>query len=425
MKNLRINKEKIVSLLLAGSIALSVHGCSRQLKEKQNEEPQQTPLPISDEITYDKDTLFYHRLLCNYNYEPVFGNQEFVLSYGDSIYFVEDEIITNKFITSDELKVTLESSQYDYAFVTLPNGEKCYVDIHSLKMVDSDNIRFGDYIVTEENKDVVVKSNTYLYDYNGMVIKCLCVDQPCHIVAKSEEYALITLPDGSEGFTLNSALVSNYQRIDGYTFVNKGTMLYCDNTFTQPAYTVSDDVQMLYVDFINQEYAAVFDWSGREVMYIRLSDLRENFIFENLADQKLYCFKDFHLAAVFPTRSGKLSTPTHEGVFAITEKVEDFWFTKYAGCHAKHWIVYNENDEEGIHDLEGDDEQNYGNQAYQLDGSHGCIRVPADASAFVYENYDIGDMVIVAHDGNMLIYNVAKNEIGIYDADSYTRTRSK
>ena len=69
-------------------------------------------------------------------------------------------------------------------------------------------------------------------------------------------------------------------------------------------------------------------------------------------------------------------------------------FTTYRGSYASYWILINEYGE-GIHDLIGDDEQNYGNEAYHEYGSHGCIRVPKEASKYVYENYDVGDMVLV------------------------------
>jgi lipoprotein-anchoring transpeptidase ErfK/SrfK len=43
----------------------------------------------------------------------------------------------------------------------------------------------------------------------------------------------------------------------------------------------------------------------------------------------------------------------------------------------------------------GDDEWNYGDQTYHEYGSHGCVRVPREASEFVYNNYEVGDMVLV------------------------------
>ena len=395
MKNLIINKEKIISLLLTGTIALSMSGCAKQAGEKKENIPETTPIPISDDIIYDRDTLFYHQLLTSYEYESVNGDNKYTLHYGDNIYFVEGDIITNKFVTTDELEVTLISSQLNYALVILSDGQNAYVDISSLKTVDYEGIKSGNYTVIEDNKEKMINKNTFLYDSSGMVTGHLYENQTCNAVATNGGYTLITLPDETSGFVLSNSLIDNYKKIMGYGFINKGTNLYWDSNFTQLAYTTSENQEIFYVDFINQEYAGIFDRDGRELMYVKLSQLDANFIDIDLTEQQMDCYLNYQLVASYPTRSGKLVTPTHEGTFDIDEKVEGFSFPKYPGCYAKHWIVYNEENEEGIHDLVGDDEQNYGNYAYQLYGSHGCVRVPAEASEFVYDNYEVGDMVLV------------------------------
>ena len=409
MKNLKINKEKIISLLLAGSIVLCINSCTRQIKNNKDnpkelitietstpvlKEPvsTETSLPISDEITYDKDTLFYHQLLTNYKYIPFEGNQQFILDYGTSIYFVENDVVTNKFINENGLNVVLLSAQHDYAKVMLPNGSEAYVNIASLKL--GEELYKRDSIDLEEETDGIIKKNTFLYDYDGTVIKHLYAEQDCKVISKGDKYSTITLPDDSYGWVLNNTLVNNYQRIDGHGFIRQGTNIYYDNEFTNLAYTVTDYDQIFYVDFTTDEYAGVFDYDGREIMYVRPSELDKDYIIVDLDSQQMDCYLDYKLVGSWGTRTGKNSSPTHPGAFDIDWKAKDWEFTTYPGSYAKYWIPINEYGE-GIHDLIGDDEQNYGNYAYQLDGSHGCIRVPAAASEFVYNNYEVGDMVLV------------------------------
>ena len=50
MKNLRINKDKIISLLLAGTISLSTCGCAKQVKEKKEDIPEVTPGEIVETV---------------------------------------------------------------------------------------------------------------------------------------------------------------------------------------------------------------------------------------------------------------------------------------------------------------------------------------------------------------------------------------
>ena len=124
------------------------------------------------------------------------------------------------------------------------------------------------------------------------------------------------------------------------------------------------------------------------------NNIDKDYIIVNISSQRMDCYLDYQLVGSYPTRTGKNDTPTHEGAFDIDWKAENWEFENYPGKKAKYWISINEFGE-GIHDLIGDDAQNYGNNAYQLDGSHGCIRVPATASEFVYNNYEVGDMVLV------------------------------
>ncbi len=424
MINLRINEKKLLSFLLAGSIVLSTYSCSMSIKQKKEKEAStSTPAMTIESVIYENDSNFYRNLLYSYNYNPINGSNQFTINKGTNVYFVDGEVIKTEVINVDTLNVIAIASNNNYALVTLPDGRSGYVDIHALYTTATINDNHFEDV--QDNVDSSIAKNTFLYDFQGHVIGYLYETQRCKKISTMGQYIHIELPNGMDGFVLNDTLMETYEYVDGYAVVNKGTKLYYDSDLTQLAYTTDDDVQMLYVEFINQEYAGVYDRSGREIMYAKTTDLKGDFVFNDLTSQRMHCYLNYQLAAVFPTRSGKLASPTHEGVFSIIEKIENFSFTKFPGSRAKHWILYNYGDEEGIHDLVGDDEQNYGNQAYQLDGSHGCIRVPAEASQFIYENYEVGDMVIVAHDNHMLIYNTANNEIGIYNTDGYTRTRSK
>ena len=334
MKNLRINKEKVISLLLAGSIALSTYGCTRQVKEKNDN--------IPEEITLESSL---------------------ILTTSDPVLEATPE---------PTLQVPSETASPVY--LELVNGPV--------------------FETIESDKEGMLAAGADLYNDKGIVINTFDQNQLCNKIATNGKYTLISLPNGITGFVLNNALMNNYQIINGYGFIRKGTNLYYDNNFTRLAYIVEDYAQIFYVDFTSSEYAGVFDANGRELMYVKPTEINKDYIIVDLDEQKMDCYLDYRLVGSWGTRTGKNSTPTHAGAFDIDWKASDWEFTTYPGSYAKYWIPINEYGE-GIHDLVGDDEQNYGNQAYQLDGSHGCIRVPAEASEFVYENYEVGDMVLV------------------------------
>ena len=48
----------------------------------------------------------------------------------------------------------------------------------------------------------------------------------------------------------------------------------------------------------------------------------------------------------------------------------------------------------GLHDANGWRKQ-YGGSIYYYSGSHGCVNLPLDLAKTLYENFDVGDPVIV------------------------------
>ena len=57
------------------------------------------------------------------------------------------------------------------------------------------------------------------------------------------------------------------------------------------------------------------------------------------------------------------------------------------------YIRENDNMKKKLNDKESN--KNYGNEAYHIYGSHGCIRVPVEASEFIYNTSPVGTMVLV------------------------------
>ena len=171
--------------------------------------------------------------------------------------------------------------------------------------------------------------------------------------------------------------------------------IYFKNDWNIDAEETIDRSLLVEVISVSDKYASIFDIEGCGEYYIDHEVFRDDFILVDLNNQRMECYLDYQLAGAWGTRSGKDSTPTHTGAYDIDEKLANWEFTTYPGSYAKYWMPISPETQEGIHDLVGDDEQNYGNEAYHAHGSHGCIRVPAEASKFVYDNYNVGDMVLV------------------------------
>ena len=392
MKNLWINKQKILSIILAGTITLCT-GCGKKSAEKERL-PEETPSIIIDSGIYvgKNNVIVNLNVLNNDEYKKVEGYNRYGIYPGANIYFKDGCDIASEIINEQTTMVTAIESNGTYTLVTMPDGRCAYAN--SNQLIKCVNLTNSEYVPVFKSEDRVLLSNAYLYDGNGMYMQYLYENQSCQILATNGEYALITLPDGTHGYVVDEAVMKDYRRIDGFGFIRKGTSVYSNKTLTNIAYAENIG-QMVTVLYVNDTYVAIIDNNSQDVVYVRLGEVDSNFIDINLNEQKMECYLNYHLANSFRVRTGKDSSPTHVCIDAIDEKVKDFDFPKHPGRHADYFIVYNEEAEECIHDLDGDDEENYGNQSYHEYGSLGCTRTPKAGSRFVYENYEVGDIVRV------------------------------
>lgn len=119
-----------------------------------------------------------------------------------------------------------------------------------------------------------------------------------------------------------------------------------------------------------------------------------NYVEIDLTSQTLWCYKGGRCVISTPLVSGNASshayTPT--GVFKVYSKSRDVWLSGRTFRDFVHyWIPFNRNI--GMHDAMWRDE--FGDEIYRYNGSHGCVNLPLSAAKVVYENVSVGTQVIV------------------------------
>ncbi len=314
--------------------------------------------------------------------------EKYTICSGTKVYSAHDngkEIVVDKMMIVSLLEINGKR-----ALIMFENGNYGYTNISSLiKCIDVNSSEYKDI---NENNMVILNNLTKLYDDSGMYLQSRYPNTLCYAISKNDKYAYVRFEDGLCAYVELSSLNLLTSKIDGYAYVRNISTTYSDKELNNEKGNINAG-ELVYVIFTSDEYAYVMN-NNCECFYMNISDLDKDFIMINLDEQRMYCFLDFHFAKSFGTRSGRDGSPTHTGDFDIDWKVENWEFTTFPGSYALHWIPINEYGE-GIHDLIGDDEANYGNDLYHSYGSHGCIRVPAAASQYVYDNYDVGDMVLV------------------------------
>ncbi len=128
------------------------------------------------------------------------------------------------------------------------------------------------------------------------------------------------------------------------------------------------------------------------------NDLTGTYVEVSIDQQHLWCYKDGQLIVDTPVVTGSLAepdTPTQRGCFAIDAKVTDKVLgaldTQGYANPVSFWMPFDGG--RGLHDAPWRDA--YGGNIYVTNGSHGCVNIPYDKMAVIYNNLQIGHAVVV------------------------------
>lgn len=129
--------------------------------------------------------------------------------------------------------------------------------------------------------------------------------------------------------------------------------------------------------------------------YRGTEDLGDSYVEVDLTNQHVYLFQDGTLIYETLCVSGNMSSTqraqTPAGIFGLTYKTTDAVLrgSTYAE-HVSYWMPYYGN--YGMHDATWRDE--FGGDIYMTQGSHGCVNLPLDAAAVIYNYVSTGSPVI-------------------------------
>lgn len=124
-------------------------------------------------------------------------------------------------------------------------------------------------------------------------------------------------------------------------------------------------------------------------------DLGNSYVEVDLTNQHVYLFQDGTLIYETLCVSGNMSSTqgavTPEGIFGLTYKTTNAVLSgsTYAE-HVNYWMPYYGN--YGMHDATWREE--FGGDIYLTEGSHGCVNLPLDAAAVIYNYVSKGSPVI-------------------------------
>ena len=235
----------------------------------------------------------------------------------------------------------------------------------------------------------------------------------------------VTYTFGSETVVLNADTISSWLKAEGEpltleedaikTYIsdlaNKYYTIYVPRTFhtsTGTDVTIEGNEYGYRIDQ-DGEYAQLVEdlKSGtavtRDPVYSKTGyqrngtdDLAGSYIEVSLDAQHLWLYKDGNLVTETDIVSGKpvKGRETYRGAWTIAYKASPFNLTSAEyGYDVKvnYWMpfVYGQ----GLHDASW--QSSFGGNRYKTNGSHGCINLPKDQAALIYETIDAGYPIVI------------------------------
>jgi len=131
--------------------------------------------------------------------------------------------------------------------------------------------------------------------------------------------------------------------------------------------------------------------------YEALENAATKLVLVDISEQRLWAFENEEIALESPVVTGmKDRYDTQLGEYAVILKRQDYTMRgTYGRARVSYWMRFNDAYAQGLHDASWRGSDTFGGETYVTDGSHGCVNLPLDFTAELYDFVAIGTPVIV------------------------------
>ena len=124
-----------------------------------------------------------------------------------------------------------------------------------------------------------------------------------------------------------------------------------------------------------------------------LLELEDRFVIVDISEQKLELYENNEVIFTSDVVTGRPHHETDMGIESVQFKQRNRTLRgRGYSSFVKYWMRINGN-AEGLHDASWRSE--FGGEIYKSNGSHGCVNLPTDSAAYLYDELTVGDRVIV------------------------------
>lgn len=131
--------------------------------------------------------------------------------------------------------------------------------------------------------------------------------------------------------------------------------------------------------------------------YEELEDASEKLVVVDISEQRLWAFEDEENVMESPVVTGTKSRhDTQLGMYSVILKKQDYTMRgSYGEVQVDYWMRFNDAYAQGLHDASWRGGDTFGGETYVTNGSHGCVNLPSEFTAELYDFVVVGTPVVV------------------------------
>ncbi|MBP3506592.1 MAG: L,D-transpeptidase family protein [Lachnospiraceae bacterium] len=333
---------------------------------------------LNSEVSYDSGKLddAIDSLICMQEDNMIAPTEPQIVQTEEG--FVVEEATKGKTLNKDEVERIIAEKLNDLMTYVDLEAELCYVEPRFHK--DSSEVKAAlEHLEAIREMEVTYRLGSQTEQLTGMeILEWVTIDDEFEVVVDQNavEDFINELKDTYE----NLGLLMEFQTAGG-------DIVQLDSYVVEDEISIFDSQQLIEIIQTAKLGKNQYEWNSA-----KLATVGHTYIEVNLSTQHMYGYVDGVLVVQSDIISGKPENETQSGIYAIHTKISPKAVSDdEEDREAKYWLGFN--GQFGIQDAKW--QHVFGGSRYVTDGSDGCIWMPIDTAQEVYENFEVGDFVII------------------------------
>ncbi len=295
-----------------------------------------------------------------------------------------------------------------------------------LHLDDSVTVDLSDYHVEYTNEEQIAAENEALEYANALVSRELTYnyflrtgDYATEVItpAMIGSWIVIGGPDGLS-VTWDEGAVYNYAEGIAETYTISGEDYFQAHDGRKIDLTVDLPTNIIEANTLADAILDSLDnmaFGEQAVPYTEQNECWNydgTYIEISIGEQKLFAYKDGELFIETDVVTGcaHCAHDTKKGVFSVKNHFTNVYLQDKTEYFVYYWMGFLI-PKYGMHDADGWREpEEYGGETYKTDGSGGCVNVPREIMAQLYETFEDGTPVIIYDDSYVITEDTVSNE---------------